>query len=380
MLRVANVIEEGRYGGPQSRIAAVAEKLKENGIETVVVFPKEDSDIFYKKLTERGIQTKRFSLHRLTRQKSHLVRFIAFFIPELFSLYKFFKEERVDIVHCNGSWQIKGVIAGKLSGAKLIWHLNDTQMPAFINIIFKFLSLHFCDAFIVAGERVQAYYLSEQRFSKKQIIDIQAPVDTSVFDPKKVNEDKKIAQSEGIKIITVGNINPLKGIEHFIEMAAILNSQYGDLNFFVVGPHFKSQKKYSEKISIMVRNLKLKNLHFYGPSDDVPSVLKAVDIYVCSSIAEASPISVWEAMSMAKPIVSTDVGDVAKFIKNGDNGFVVSIKDAVALAEKVSILIENKDLRKKFGQQAREVAVRYLDVDICAKKHAQFYKEIAIKV
>ena len=61
MLKVANVIEEGRYGGPQARITAVAEKLKENGIETVVVFPKKDSDIFSEKLTEKGIRADRKS-------------------------------------------------------------------------------------------------------------------------------------------------------------------------------------------------------------------------------------------------------------------------------------------------------------------------------
>ena len=379
MIKVANVVEEGRYGGPQARIIAVAKKLKENNIETVVVFPKKDSDIFHKKLTEKGIQTRRLSLHRLTRQKSHLVKFIAFFIPELFSLYRLFKKEGVDIVHCNGSWQIKGVIASKLSGAKLIWHLNDTQIPAAIKIIFKFLAFYFCDAFITSGERVSVYYLNSREFSIKKTIVICPPVDTFIFDPKKVKEDKKIAQFQGIKILTVGNINPIKGIEHFIEMAAILNSQYGDLNFFVVGPHFESQKKYSEKMAIMVRNLKLKNLFFYGPSDDVASVLKSADIFVCSSVTESGPMSVWEAMSMAKPIVSTDVGDVAKFIRNGENGFVVSVKDATALAEKVAILIENNELRRKFGQQARETAVKHLDIENCAKKHAQLYREIMNK-
>jgi len=376
MLKVANVIEEGRYAGPQVRIIAVAERLKENGIETVVVFPKKGSDKFCKKLTEKGIKVRRLSLHRLTKQKSHLLKYFLFFIPEVFALYRRIKKERVDIVHCNGSWQIKGVIAGRLGGAKVIWHLNDTQMPVFINIIFKFLALYFCDAFIAAGKRVQVYYLSDQRFSEKQTMVIQAPVDTSLFDPQKNKDDPKIVNCNGIKIITVGNLNRIKGIEHFVEMASILSKQYNNLSFFVIGPHFKSQKNYSEKISVMVRNLNLRNLHFYGPSDAVASILTAADIYVCSSIAEASPISVWEAMSMAKPIVSTDVGDVAKFVKNGKNGFVVPIKDSTALAEKVSILIENKELRRKFGQQARETAVKHLDIKICAKKHAQLYREI----
>ena len=367
---------EGRFGGPQAKIAAVAEKVKQYGIETIVVFPKKNATLFYKKLNEKNVKTRQLSLHRLTKQKIHLMKFITFFVPELFFLYRLFKKERVDIVYCNGSWQIKGIIAGKLAGAKVVWHLNDTRAPFFINIIFKFLAINCCDAFIAAGQRARAYYLSDEDFTQKQIMEIQSPVDTSVFDPSKVKADCKLANYGGLKIVTVGNINPLKGIEYYIEMASILSKKYEKLNFFVVGSHLASQRKYSKNISRIIENLALKNFHFYGPTEDVPSVLKAADIYVCSSIAEASPIAVWEAMSMAKAIVSSDVGDVARFIKNGESGFIVPTKDAVALAKKVGILIENRNLRERCGHEAREVAVKYLDVDICAKKHAQFYREI----
>jgi glycosyltransferase involved in cell wall biosynthesis len=252
-------------------------------------------------------------------------------------------------------------------------------MPFLIKIIFKFLAVSFCDAFITAGERVKDYYLSDKRFSKKSVMEIQAPVDTSIFDPQKVSPHQKIGCFEGLKMVTVGNINPLKGIEYLVEMASILNKKFDNLNFFLVGPHLASQNEYLEKLFGLIKYLKLRNVHFHGPSDNVPSVLRASDIYVCSSIAEASPISVWEAMAMAKPIVSTDVGDVARFIKDGENGFVVPTKYAAALAEKVGQLIEDKKLRKSFGARARDVAVRYLDVSICAKRHAEFYRKIIKK-
>lgn len=380
MFKVANILEEGRFGGPQTRITAVAEKLKYDGIETIVVFPKKDSDLFYNKLLEKNIQTKRLSLHRLTKQKSHLVKFVVFFLPEFFSLYKLFKKKRVNIIHCNGSWQIKGILAGKLVGAKVVWFLNDTQIPGLLKMIFKILALSSCDAFIANGYRAKTYYLNNSNLLQKPFVVIQSPVDTSIFDPGKVKEDSKIACYSGLKIVMVSNISPIKGIEYFIETASILSKQHSGLDFFVVGSHLVSQRRYSESLSQMLKNLGLKNFYFYGYSDNVSSVLKAANIYVCSSIAEASPISVWEAMSMAKPIVSTDVGDVARFIKNGENGFVVPIKDSIALAKKVSLLIEDEDLRKKFMLKSRNAAIRNLDVNICAMRHAQFYREIMRKI
>jgi len=376
MLKVLNITVEGRYAGPHAYIAACADKLKNDGFETVVVFPDEDSDVFWKKLRALDVVVKRLSLHRLTKETKHLIKYVLFFIPEIFSLFKLFKKEGIDIVHCHNSWQFKGVIAGRIAGKKIIWHLHETSTPFFVNIIFKLLAKNCADAFITAGEKARKYYLSDQRLSNKPILEIQAPVDTLIFDPDKVEKDRKIEEYPGLKIVTVGNVNPLKGIKYFVEMASILNRSYNHLSFFVVGPHFASQKTYSEKLVRMAQKFNLNNLHFYGSSENIPSVLKAADIYICSSIAEASPISVWEAMSMGKAIVSTDVGDVAKFIIDGENGFVVPIKDSAALVKKAALLIDNSDLRKKNGIKARKIAVTNLDVDICVKKQATFYRKI----
>ena len=377
MLKIANITEDGRFGGPQRWISIVSGRLKDFGFDQIVIFPAVDSGRFYDELKLQGIVTKLISLHRLTKEKTHLIKFVLLFIPEIISLYKLFKKEDVDIVHCNNSWQFKGVIAGRFARKRVVWHLHETSTPFFVNIIFKFLASYFCNAFIITGKRARAYYLGDQRFSKKQIIEIHAPVDTSVFDPENVKEDQKIADCQGLKIVTVANINPIKGIEYFMEMASILEKKYKNLYFFVVGPHFASQKKYSENVYKLAKNLGLEKYCFYGPSDNISSVLKAADIFVCTSISETGPMSVWEAMSMEKAIVSTDVGDVAKFIKDGESGYVVPLKNARAMAEKVGLLIENADLRKKVGTNARKIAIKNLDVDICVKKHGEFYRKIA---
>lgn len=379
LLKIATVIEDGRFGGPQRWISAVSGRLKDFGFDQIVIFPVLDSDRFHEELSLQGISTKRIPLHRLTKEKNHLIKFVLLFIPEIIFLYKLFRKEDVDIIHCNNSWQFKGVIAGRFAGKKVVWHLHETSTPFFVNIIFKFLASYFCDNFITAGKRVKSYYLSGQRFAQKQIVEIQAPVDTALFDPEKVVKDPVIAVYAGLKIVTVGNINPTKGVEYFIEMASILNQRYDSLNFFVVGPRLDSQRVYSDRIVGLMKKYNLKNMHFCGSSENIPAVLKAADVYVCSSIAEASPISVWEAMSMEKAIVSTDVGDVAKFIKDGVSGYIVPIKNALAMAEKVDLLIKNRALRKKVGGNARKIAVKYLDVDICTKKQAEFYREIMAK-
>lgn len=377
MIRVANIIEDGRMAGSQIRIAEIARLLASKEVETTVIFSAYQSECFLKKLNEYGICNIRLPLNRLTRNKKLLLKYCFFFFYEIYLLRKCLKRGKYDIVHVSGgSWQYKGVIAGNLAGLKVVWHLNDTNMPALLRFFFKIIARRFTDGFIVAAERVRNYYLPHVGLDHLPVFEIQAPVATSKFDPATVQHNEVISNSEGIKIVTVGNVCSVKGLEYFIEMAAILNESFDNLNFYIIGPHYDSQISYSTMLKQMLVEKQLENVHFYGPCDNVAQALKSSDIYVCQSLFEASPISVWEAMSMAKAIISTDVGDVARFIKNGHNGFVVPTKDAAALAENTAILVNNADLRREFGDRARDTAKAYLDISIAVDNHIAAYKSI----
>ena len=104
-------------------------------------------------------------------------------------------------------------------------------------------------------------------------------------------------------------------------------------------------------------------------------LLKRFDVYVCSSKAESSPISVWEAMSMARPIVSTHVGDVPLYVQNDYNGYIVAIEDTNQMADCVLKLLQDETLRKSFGSRSREIARESLDIALCAKKHLYAYNQ-----
>lgn len=287
-IKVANIILDARFGGPQNQILQLSRRLEKYGIDTLVIMPKKDSDTFYAKLTAEKSNVKRLNLHRLTKHLPEFTLWLVFFIPEVFSLFYHLRKAKVRLVHCTGAWQIKGLLAGKLARTKVIWRLQDTWTPMLIKTLFNVFALFCCDGFIVAGSRVRQYYLNRNRIKTRKVMEIQASVDTSDFNPPLIEEDKIIGNISGTKITTVGNINSNKGLEYFVEMARILNNKYENLYFYIVGPQFPSQKKYSEKLHQLVSRYGLRNLSFYGGSNDIPSVLKATDIYVCSSIKEAS--------------------------------------------------------------------------------------------
>ena len=162
----------------------------------------------------------------------------------------------------------------------------------------------------------------------------------------------------------------------FLKVAKELSNYRKNIICLIVGSVFETQKKYYECLRNIIKSNKIKNIYFLDSYDDVRPILKILDIYVCSSQNESSPISVWEAMSMEKAIVSTDVGDVRKFIKNGVNGYVVKVKDYINLSKRIEKLILSPKLRKTFGRLTRKTAQNKLDLKICTQLHFNAYQTI----
>ena len=112
-------------------------------------------------------------------------------------------------------------------------------------------------------------------------------------------------------------------------------------------------------------------------------ILKRFDFYVCSSNAESSPISVWEAMSMQKAIISTDVGDVPLYIKDGHNGFVVGVGESEKLCCKLEELIQNDSKKEQnnasLNQCSSEEFKEFKELNEEYKKKFGFPFIIAVK-
>jgi glycosyltransferase involved in cell wall biosynthesis len=378
LIRVANIIEEARIGGPQIRMLFIASAL-EKKFHTTIIFPKLNSSDFQKRCEAIGVKYIVSSLTTIRRNLINIVKYLILFPYEVISLSLKLKKNNFDIVHVSGgSWQYKGLLAAKLAGIKVVWELNDTYAPFIIKCVFFFLS-HLANGFIYGSERTKEYY-KKLVPRKSTTFLIQSPVDVDFYDPsleyKEDDQVKKFVQNKKIIIGTVSNVNPVKGLEIFIKSAIKLKCYRDNIIFLIIGSVYENQKKYFRSLVDLLKDNQIENVHFIEPRNDVRSLLKVIDIYVCSSKNESSPLSVWEAMSMKKAIVSTDVGDVDQFISDGNNGFIVKVDNVNDLSKKIAQLIDQPKLRIMFGNSAREVAKNKLDLKICSKLHGKMYWKI----
>ena len=95
-----------------------------------------------------------------------------------------------------------------------------------------------------------------------------------------------------------------------------------------------------------------------GSCNEIEKVIPKAEVYAYSSDYEGFPNSLLEAMAMGMPVVSTDCppGGPAMIIRDGENGFLVPVKDRDALADRICRLIEDKELRARFSKEAAKVS------------------------
>lgn len=368
VIKVLNIIEEGRGGGPLGRIRIVAKHLS-NNILTKVIAP-EGATAFLESLKGANVASIPTNLHPLTKASGGLLKYVFSFLKEVRSLTKTIRAEAPDVVHVNGAYQFKGLLAAHREKVPIIWHMNDMYQPKSIRIAFRLFS-RYANYFIFASERTKQYYESiAPKIRTKKSIVISAPVDTKKYNPK---EGQGRPRNKPFDIATVGYINQHKGVEYLIEAAKSLEGK--GIRLHIVGPVLDSQMRYGNRLKN--ESKALPHVIWHGFKKDTSNFLKDMDLYVCSSIREASPMSVWEAMATGLPVVSTDVGDVARIVEKYKCGKIVCTHDGQALAKSIkSIINEGPEALKLKGEQSRKGAEENMSLEVVCDQYLRFLEEI----
>lgn len=215
----------------------------------------------------------------------------------------------------------------------------------------------------------------EQGIPESQIRLVSLRVDLNLFHPK--SDFGWSGDKVGIiKIGYVGRLIEGKGLEDLLHAVANLNFQFSIFNFqlliYGIGPLEHRLRKIAEDLKILD---KIKWLGFV-PYSKVPEALAQMDIFVYPSWHEGFGRSIMEALAMEKAVVATRVGGIPDLIKDGENGFLVESHKPSELAQKIRRLIENKELREKFGKNGREWVSKNFEWNDGIKKFADLFLEL----
>src|SRR5437868_13937714 len=102
---------------------------------------------------------------------------------------------------------------------------------------------------------------------------------------------------------------------------------------------------------------------FVGYQDNVADYYSAMDVLLLPSVNEGTPVSVIEALAAERPAVATRVGGVPDVVRDGVDGFLVDVGDAMTLADRLAELADDPEKRDELGQAGRERVLERYAVD-----------------
>lgn len=160
------------------------------------------------------------------------------------------------------------------------------------------------------------------------------------------------------RILGVGRLVRQKRWDLLITAAHRLARQGFEFEILVAG-----EGPMRAELEAMARRLGLETrVRFIGHSDDVPGLLARSAGLVLASDHEGCPNVVMEAMACGRAVVATDAGEVRYLVQEGVTGFVVPPGDEPKLAERLELVLQNRELRARMGRAGRERAERAFGV------------------
>ncbi|TEY04549.1 N,N'-diacetylbacillosaminyl-diphospho-undecaprenol alpha-1,3-N-acetylgalactosaminyltransferase [Campylobacter sp. US33a] len=240
-----------------------------------------------------------------------------------------------------------------------------------INTLYK-LSFKIADCFIFVNSS-NADFMRNLGLKENKICVIKSVgINLKKFFPMRVEKEAKKAFWRNLNIdekpiiLMIARALWHKGVKEFYESAELLKDR---ANFVLVGGRDDNPSCASLKF------LTSGKAHYLGARSDIVELLQNCDIFVLPSYKEGFPVSVLEAKACGKAIVVSECEGCVEAISNAYDGLWAKTKDSKDLAQKIELLLVDKNLRMNLGKNAAKDALNYDENEI-AKTYLKLYEKV----
>ena len=286
----------------------------------------------------------------------------------LVELVSLFRRERPDIVHANSSKAgVLGRVAAALAGVPIrVFTVHGWAFAAYEGFAGRLylwadrLMRPLTTVVVCVARAERELGILARTCTPERSVVIHTAVDVAGFPTAN-------HPSAPPRIVSVGRFAYPKDHATLIEALAAVEVEYDAL---LVG-----DGPLRARVADDLRRLDLDHhVALLGERRDVPRLLATCDVFILSSRSEGLPISVLEAMAARLPVVATNVGGLSELVVDGITGFLVPPADSTALAEAVSRLLADPELRRRLGDAARQRVEERFDLARFHDAHVELYR------
>jgi polysaccharide biosynthesis protein PelF len=177
------------------------------------------------------------------------------------------------------------------------------------------------------------------------------------------------------RVVAIGRIDPLKDVQTMLLVADEVRRRVPDVRFEYWGPPGEGQQAYARACERMRRQLGLDgHFAFMGRTDDPQKVLRGADVVLMTSISEAMPMALLEAMAQGRPAVATSVGGISDVVHGC--GLVAQPGNVNELATAVATILHEPALAAELGRRGYERLCRRYTLDRCVASYREVIAEL----
>ena len=328
---------------------------------------------FVDELTQRSIPLQEYDIatfrswHALTQQ--------ARFARDV-------RRHGIDIVHTYSFYgNVFAVPPGHFAAPVVVASIRDRGL--YLTRMQKRVQKHVCrlaDCVLVNAQAVKDW-LVHDGFDARRITVIPNGIDTSRFNAPadRGAQRRSFGWSAAVRLVAVvSRLHRMKGIEDFLDGAAIIAATRQDVRFLVIGePSPVDNIPYRDELIERARRLGIGDrVIFTGLRADVPQLLGAVDVSVMPSLNEALSNVLLESMAAGAAVVATDVGGTTEALQHERNGLLIPPSSPTAMAAAIERLLANPTWARELGAHARQSIADTFSLERMVAATAGVYEDL----
>ena len=337
------------WGGGEKWHFELASRLADKGHDTIIVTNRK---------SELLTKVKRSKLRYFKIYVNNLSFFNLF---KIYKLVSYFKKHKVKTIIINLSSDLKlAGIAAKLAGVQNIIYRRGSALAIKNTWFNRFLLRNIVTQIIANSNETKKTVLANNvnLVSENKIKIIYNGLDFKEISQLSTKDLYK-RQNDEVIIGNASRFSEEKGHEFLIELAQRLKKQNINFKLLLAGTG-KLEHKYKK----LVETLDLTDkVIFMGFVTDMKSFNRNLDIFILSSKYEGFGFVLIEAMAQEKPVIAFDIGSSAEIIENNVNGFLIDKFDVQQLTDKVTYLINNKEVRYEMGRKGLIRAKEHFSIE-----------------
>lgn len=225
-------------------------------------------------------------------------------------------------------------------------------------------------------------------FFDREIIVIPNGLDAEHFKPMLKND--ALAEALGLRdaqtnegrdpvIGFVGELREKKGLKTLLSAYTQINKILGASLLIVGEVRAGEDKKIFDEFMQANSTAKIVVTGYVSPTD-LPAYYSLIDVFIHPSLRDGMPNAVLEAMACEKPVIATPVGGILDVVKDGENGTLIPVNDADALAKATDDVLNNAELRRRLGKAARQTIINCFPLQRELDGNLEIYRKLGVSL